>query len=315
VNAPLHLLCCPRCRAPLAAGEQRWACTDAACACSRDGFPVVGAQPCLVDFDDSILDRAELVASGGASRVVRRGGGPTAALKRIAHRLWRSDRFAQGLAARFLATAARGAGKPRILVVGGGSIGRGAEPLYAGAAELIAFDIYASPSTQFVADAHRIPCPDGVFDGVWIQAVLEHVLEPDRVVAEIHRVLRPEGVVGAITPFLQHVHEGAYDFTRFTHSGHRWLFRRFAEIEAGATAGPGLVAVWSARYLVRGLARTRKAGIVSALALFWLAWLDRLVPAPFRVDAASAVYFLGRRADTSLQPRDMVDYYRGAGSR
>lgn len=314
MNAPLHLLRCPRCRGPLSAGERRWACTDAACIYSRDGFPVVGAQPCLVDFDDSILDRGELVASGGASRVARRGGGLTAALKRAAHRLWQSDRFAQGLATRFLAAAVQSGARPRVLVIGGGSIGRGAEPLYAGA-EVVAFDIYASPNTQFVGDAHRIPCADGAFDGVWIQAVLEHVLEPGRVVAEIHRVLKPDGVVGAITPFMQHVHEGAYDFTRFTHSGHRWLFRRFEELEAGATAGPGLVAVWSARYLVRGLLRTRKAGIAAALAVFWLAWLDRLVPLPFRVDAASAVYFLGRRSEASLTPRDMVGYYRGAGSR
>ena len=33
------------------------------------------------------------------------------------------------------------------------------------------------------------------FDGVMIQAVLEHVLEPTRVVAEIHRVLKPDGLL------------------------------------------------------------------------------------------------------------------------
>ena len=34
-----------------------------------------------------------------------------------------------------------------------------------------------------------------MFDGVWIQAVLEHVLEPETVVAQIHRVMRSSGLV------------------------------------------------------------------------------------------------------------------------
>jgi hypothetical protein len=32
---------------------------------------------------------------------------------------------------------------------------------------------------------------------------------------------------------MQQVHERAYDFSRFTQSGHRWLFKRFSEINAG----------------------------------------------------------------------------------
>jgi ubiquinone/menaquinone biosynthesis C-methylase UbiE len=67
-----------------------------------------------------------------------------------------------------------------------------------------------------VADGHQLPIADGSVDGVWIQAVLEHVLDPSIVVQEIHRVLTPGGVVYAETPFMQPVHEGAYDFTRFS---------------------------------------------------------------------------------------------------
>ena len=69
--------------------------------------------------------------------------------------------------------------------------------------------------------------------------MLEHVLDPAQVVAEIHRVLGKDGVVFANTPFMQQVHEGAYDFTRFTLSGHRWLFRNFDLLEAGTSAGVG----------------------------------------------------------------------------
>ncbi len=84
---------------------------------------------------------------------------------------------------------------------------------------IAAFDIYYSANVQFIADAHSILLRDASVDAVVIQAVLEHVLDPQQVVDEIWRVLKPSGLVYAETPFLQHVHEGAYDFTRFTESG------------------------------------------------------------------------------------------------
>jgi hypothetical protein len=82
---------------------------------------------------------------------------------------------------------------------------------------------------------------------------LEHVLDPSAVVAEIHRVLKPDGYVYAETPFMQQVHERAYDFSRFTRSGHRWLFRQFDEIDAGPITGPATAFLWSMRYLLRAL--------------------------------------------------------------
>ena len=44
--------------------------------------------------------------------------------------------------------------------------------------------------------------------------------------------------------FMQQVHERAYDFTRFTQSGHRWLFRRFSEVSAGPVGGAGVALAW-----------------------------------------------------------------------
>ena len=37
------------------------------------------------------------------------------------------------------------------------------------------------------------------------------------------------GIVYAETPFMQQVHEGAYDFTRYTVLGHRYLFKKFKQ--------------------------------------------------------------------------------------
>jgi SAM-dependent methyltransferase len=138
------------------------------------------------------------------------------------------------------------------------------------------------------------------------------VLYPDQVVSEIRRVLRPGGLVYAETPFLQQVHAGAYDFVRYTSSGHRFLFRAFEEIASGPVAGPGTQLLWSVDHMVRGLLRSELAGKLARALFFWLRYLDRLIPTAFAMDNASAYYFLGRRADRELTSREIVSYYRGA---
>ena len=45
------------------------------------------------------------------------------------------------------------------------------------------------------------PFPDSSFNIVIIQAVLEHVLNPQKVVKEINRVLKNKGIIYSETPF------------------------------------------------------------------------------------------------------------------
>ena len=47
-----------------------------------------------------------------------------------------------------------------------------------------------------VADVYRLPFPDGSFDAVFAHAVLMHLREPVRALAEMRRVLRPGGIAG-----------------------------------------------------------------------------------------------------------------------
>jgi SAM-dependent methyltransferase len=199
---------------------------------------------------------------------------------------------------------------PRILIIGGGLVGLGADKLYDDPnVEVISTDVYASPFTALLCDAHKLPFETQSFDGIWIQAVLEHVLDPHIVVAEIHRVLKQNGYVYAETPFMQQVHERAYDFSRFTRSGHRWLFARFEEISSGAVTGPAIAFLWSMRYLLRALGAGEKMSRAIPLLFFWIRFLDRFCQPQKSADAAGGVFFLGRRSETKISATSMVAYY------
>lgn len=299
-------LACPRCRSPLHHGES-WHCVNEACAYSGAGFPEIAGKPVLIDFADSIIDCAGLLQADGASVLARapnrlrkirewaEGGGGQAAANCVAF-LERCRRFPEA----------------NVLVVGGGTRGDGTEALYAANdIVLVGTDVYESADVAVISDGHSLPFGDASFQGVWIQAVLEHVVAPEQVVAEIRRVLVDGGIVYAETPFLQPVHERAYDFTRFTRSGHRWLFRGFAELRAGTTGGPGASLIWSIRYLARALFRSEKIGSLFAVLFFWLRYLDGVVDARYRADAATGVFFLGTKTGDSIAPRDLVAYFPG----
>jgi SAM-dependent methyltransferase len=200
---------------------------------------------------------------------------------------------------------------PTVLIIGGGALGAGVETFLQDASvQIVATDVYASANTHLVTDAHHLPFDDGVFDGVWITAVLEHVIEPQKVVDEIWRVLKPSGLVYAETPFMQQVHERAYDFTRFTANGHRWLFRRFEQIDAGVNRGSGAghALAWSVRYFLRAFIGSRIA-ILAALPFFLLRHLDRFADPRRRADAALGFFMWGRKSEHTLTPKDMVAYY------
>jgi ubiquinone/menaquinone biosynthesis C-methylase UbiE len=306
------LLVCPRCRSPLERTNSRFKCPSAVCDLSSEQFPQLGEWPLLVDFERSIIDAAALRSRAAASAPIT--GSRKWAIERLPRPLrplWHpKNRIAARnirLVLKLLPSSAR------VVVVGGGTVGSGIESLYRDPRiSVVGFDVYGSEATQFIADAHHIPLATGSIDAVVIQAVLEHVLDPSQVVSEIHRILRAHGLVYAETPFLQQVHGGPYDFTRYTFSGHRYLFRRFEEISAGSVAGPGTQLLWSVDHLARALARFELAGKLARAACFWLRYLDHVVSPRFALDDASAYYFLGRRAERDMTPREIVSYYSGA---
>src|SRR5439155_22880738 len=116
---------------------------------------------------------------------------------------------------------------------------------------------------------------------------------------------------------IQQVHEGAFDFNRYTHLGARRRWRCFDEIRSGAQCGPGMALQWSIEYfLLAFVGRNRiLRGLVArtvSVLTFWLKYFDDfLVTRPGGVDAASGTFFLGRRRLSALSDRAVVHAFRG----
>jgi SAM-dependent methyltransferase len=280
----------------------------------RTAFPVVDGTPVLLNEASSVFAIEDFTQR--SDTFFRYHESP---LRRALNRVLPSpslDMVSARNFTQFAQLCCAGNPAPRVLVVGGSILGKGIEPLLRSPIQLFETDVAFGQRTMLICDAHDLPFADGTFDGVVIQAVLGHVVDPARCVAEIHRVLRPAGLVYAESAFMQQVCGGPYDFYRFTQLGHRRLFRRFEEVASGPARGPGTALGWSYRYLLMSLARTRRARSlledVARLTSFPVKYLDYLLmDHPAATDAASGFYFLGRRSTEVLRDRDLLKQYRG----
>lgn len=278
-------------------------------------YPIVRGAPVLIRADNEVFPPAALV--GAASRGTRASRGARAT---FSVSVSVSVNLARRRVLKEMTAALEGTEGATVLVVGsGGQRARLEEALGGSGVELIHCDVDADADVDCYADAHELPFRDATFDAVVTTAVLEHVLRPERAVAEMARVLKPDGLVYSEMPFMQQVHEGAYDFTRYSLSGHRRLFEAFRKIEAGLVAGPATSLAWSVEHLAlsfagRGRSRTLAKALVRLL-LFWLPQVDRLLKnRPAAMDGASCTYFLGRRADAPVSDRAIVEGYVGGQS-
>lgn len=279
--------------------------TLVSCASSNRKYRVFQGAPVLLPMSSVAAEEGDL-----GSLVPRRRSPLSRAVSRFING---SNRVAAINAKKFLELLRSKSKRPRILVVGAGLIGDGSELLYEAAdVDVIAFDIYRTEYVQMVADAHSIPLADGSVDGVWIQAVLEHVLVPEKVVGEMHRVLKAEGLVYSETPFMQQVHEGRFDFQRFSESGHRWLYRRFDLVDSGVVWGPGWTLQWSIRYFFWGLTRSRMLGVALSAPFMFVRWFDRWIPREFRSDGASNLFFMGKKMTDDINVEEIITFYKGA---
>lgn len=124
-------------------------------------------------------------------------------------------------------------GRARVLDVGGrdrSNIGYGAGLEQH---ETTVLDLYPGDGVDVVGDAHRLSehFPVDRFDAITSTATFEHLFMPWKVVLEMNRVLKPGGLVFALTHQSIGMHDEPNDFWRYTQYGWAALFNEATGFE------------------------------------------------------------------------------------
>jgi SAM-dependent methyltransferase len=99
-------------------------------------------------------------------------------------------------------------------------------------------DVIPVPGVDLIANAARLPFVQASVDGIACLALLEHVPDPERVVAEMFRVLKPGAEVQVVVPFCHPYHAYPADYSRFSHERLAVMFAEFHQVEIGIRTGP-----------------------------------------------------------------------------
>jgi SAM-dependent methyltransferase len=81
----------------------------------------------------------------------------------------------------------------------------------------------AATTPDFTYDGEHLPFPGESFDTVLNVQVLEHTPRPRRLIGEIGRVLKRNGLLILVAPFSFRLHEQPHDYFRYTSHGLRHL--------------------------------------------------------------------------------------------
>lgn len=317
---PLDLLVCPVCKSKLDIDAPNFDQQNKTITCSskdcQTSFPVINDIPCLINESNSVFSFDDFVKQ-----------------KDLFFKLSEASSFKQTIR-KFIPSISKNYSSktnyrkirdhlisniktPKVLVLGGSILGDGLKSIISTPnMTFIETDVSFGPRTMLICDAHDIPFQDESFDWVIVQAVLEHVVDPERCLEEIRRVLKFGGLVYAETAFMQQIHGREFDFMRFTFLGHRRLFRHFEEMESGIVCGPGMALAWAYKYFLLSFFKSKLlrkiANIFADLTAFYLKYFDRYLIHKYPAyDAASGFYFLGKKSGSILTNKELITQYKG----
>ncbi len=167
---------------------------------------------------------------------------------------------------------------------------------------VINVDCFPFKGVSVVNDAAMIPFKDGSVDAVICECLLEHVTEPNAVVAEIERILKKGGLVYISIPFMDAYHSAPDDYYRWTTSGLRHMLRGFKEHKLRIGWGPtstfvSATAHWLGMILSFGNKTLYQLGMLFfSVILSPLKLLDYgLKHYKFATNASVGYYFIGEK--------------------
>jgi len=93
--------------------------------------------------------------------------------------------------------------------------------------EFIGCDMREGPGVDKILNLHDIDLPDNSVGTVLCLDTLEHVEYPHKALSEIHRILKPGGIVLISSVMECPIHDYPYDYWRFTPESFRSLLKDF----------------------------------------------------------------------------------------
>jgi SAM-dependent methyltransferase len=168
--------------------------------------------------------------------------------------------------------------------------------------QVINLDIFPFPEVDVLALGNRLPFSDDVFDAVCSEQVLEHVRNPQEVIAEMIRVTKPGGSIYISVPFIYPYHPSPDDFSRWSIEGVTAMLGTCKTQESGVKMGPTsallvVLAMWLATIVSFGNQSLRMVfNHLFMLILSPLKFLDLIIERiPGAQDTAASIYVVAKK--------------------
>lgn len=168
--------------------------------------------------------------------------------------------------------------------------------------DVVNIDFYPFLNVDVVADISDLPFADNSIDVAINEYVLEHVHNPEQIVREMYRILKPGGVIYVVVPFVASFHSSPNDFYRWSKPGLKELLKDFEEVESGIRSGPTsaltyVISEWLATVLSFGINILQQFWFILFLTLLApLNFLDYIIyKLPSSQNIAYGFYFIGKK--------------------
>jgi SAM-dependent methyltransferase len=210
------ILCCPRCHVSLL-----WQEGKATCPTCRSPFPIEAGKVYFVKpYSESSSDAA-------FQKKQMCGITLTGKLYNLGRKLVSGEYAPVNQLKEFVAKIKPGS---RVVDIGSGS-SRIREDIFN-------IDLFAFAQVDALADAASLPFLDNSVDFFILDTILEHVPEPQKIIDEIRRCLKPGGEVICITTFIFPFHGYPTHYFNFTKDGLSFIFKDFSSSKVMVNMGP-----------------------------------------------------------------------------
>jgi len=100
-------------------------------------------------------------------------------------------------------------------------------------------------TADIVADLNKpLPIDSAVADIVISLSVMEHLCEPQSMLDEAYRILKPNGNIVLQVPWQWWIHEAPYDFFRYTPYGLKYMFEKAGFVDVVVEPQTGFFTTW-----------------------------------------------------------------------